>query len=393
MRCLYLVLVPLTLVASGCEVPLNTKKPGGASSSSGVRRSPAGGAAGTVGAESAGAVGGAAVLRVNGEEADAGQFWRERFSEIAAKAETLSPEAYRMFVERRAAEWISDKVAEMLLYQRAALRMRSAMEKQIDHFVDGEVRRVVSRDYEGVQRRFEKYLLQHGLTVDDFRARLRREIIVTQYVEAELRSRVAEPTRAELYEAYTKLADSLRKPERKRMSLIEVAVAQFLPPGSDRGSDAEATARAAARAQIAAAREALRGGAAFADAARQYSQDSRAEDGGAWGWVGLGTVRERYEPAVAALYSLAAGQTSEIIETPDAYFIVRCDEVEAGFTASFSEVQGELLERYTRGRLNELIAEEVNELRAKARVEPSRLEEYHAAVVQETLRRRPAGST
>lgn len=392
MRWVCRLAVATALVAAGCEIPLNTKKPGGASSPAGVRRSSAGGAR-AVGGASEGAIGSAAVLRVNGEEADAGQFWRERFMEVAAKAETLSPEAYRLFVERRAAEWISDKVTEMLLYQRAALRMRSELEKQIDHYVDGEIRRVVSRDHEGVQRRFEKFLLQHGVTLDDFRARLRREIIVTQYVEAELRSRVTEPTRAELYEAYRNLADSLRKPTRKRMSLIEVAVARFLPAGSDGGSDAEARARAAARAQIAAAREALRGGATFADAARQYSQDSRAEDGGDWGWVGLGTVRERYEPAVTALYSLAAGETSEIIETPDAFFIVRCDEVDAGFTASFSEVQGDLLERYTRGRLNELIAEEVNELRAKARVEPSRLEEYHAAVVQETLRRWPAGSS
>ena len=93
------------------------------------------------------------------------------------------------------------------------------------------------------------------------------------------------------------------------------------------------------------------------------------------------SIRERFQPAVAALEKLRAGEVSHIAETPDGFFLVRCDELEPGVEPDFQSVQPQLKEAYFRKGYNQRIAELVTYLRAKARIEPTRLERFHAAVV------------
>ena len=107
-----------------------------------------------------------------------------------------------------------------------------------------------------------------------------------------------------------------------------------------------------------------------------------ADEGGAWGWVTPGSVRERFEPAVNALYALDEGAVSDVIETADGFFLVRCDEIDHGAEPEFEALQPQLKERLFRLAYNQLIMDRVNQLRAKARIEPADLETLHAAVVR-----------
>lgn len=384
LRCL-----PIGLLwINACNMPLDSKarsaakNPTAKGKSDSSRVSAAGGATAASSSHSS-----LPSLRVNGDRVEPSEMWADLSRELEAKAAELSSDAYRAYVEQRAAQWIGDKIAERLVFQKASLRLTEGMGKNIDRYVDGEVRKIVTRDHGGVQRRYEKHLASRGQTIEEVRAKLRREVIISNFLETEVRPRLAEPTRTDLVAAFDAGGDTWRKPARHRMSLIEVRMLDHLPLGVDQPTrEQQAAARAEAREKIQEAQGELRLGTPFADVARKHSTDLHAPDGGAWGWVSPGSVRERYEPVVKALYGLRKGQVSEIIESPEGFFLVRCDDEDPGVEPRFEDVQAELKEHYTRAAYQAFMNELVRDLRGQARIEPDNLNIFHAAVVEATLR-------
>ncbi len=321
-------------------------------------------------------------MTVQGERVEAADLWKEHRDELDAKHNALSSSQFRQYVAERSAQLITDKIAEVLLFQRASLRMPEGLDKRIEDYTDAEVRKTVTADYEGVQRRYEKELEEQGRTLDEVREQMRRQVIISSYLDAEIRPRVAEPTREQLYDAFQTNIESWRKPARRSMSLIDVRVSEFLPKGSTAPTREESeAARNEARRRIGVAQSEIRSGASFAEVARKYSQGLHAEEGGAWGFVTADSVRERFVPALIALDTLDAGEISSTVETPDGFFLVRCDELQPAIEPDFQTVQLELREEFIRNRYNRQIAELVFELRNSAHIEPENLERFHAAVV------------
>ncbi|MEK6676134.1 MAG: hypothetical protein AABZ47_10830, partial [Planctomycetota bacterium] len=117
-------------------------------------------------------------LRVNNESIGAAEFWRGEWEELATKRTTLSPEGYQRWIEERAVTLIHDRIAEMLLYQRAILRNPVKEKDPIDRFVDEQIRKIVTADHDGVQRRYEKRLETKGQTLEEIRTQLRRHLVI-----------------------------------------------------------------------------------------------------------------------------------------------------------------------------------------------------------------------
>ncbi len=322
-------------------------------------------------------------LTVNHESVRASDLWKGETGTLEDNARRLPAPAYQEFVQRRAAQLITDRIAEMLLYQAAAVRLGPNEQKVFDRLVDEQLRKIISAEYGGVQRRMERHLESTGQSLQEYRLRLRREMIIARFLELELKPKVAEPTRAELVAFYDQNAAQWRRNARRSMSLIDVRVMDRLPD-----SDAQPTreeiqaARAEARKRIEQAGAALRRGESFGEAAKTYSDGLNAADGGSWGWVTRESVRERFLPAVDALEKLRPGEVSDVVETADGFFLVRCDDFDAGVEPVFQDVQPQLKERYFRNAFNRLIEEKVQQLRKSARIAPSNLDRFQAAVVE-----------
>ncbi len=321
-------------------------------------------------------------LIVNGDVIEAHSLWHGLHEELARQQGALTIEGYRNFVARRAADLLREAISETLLLQKARLNLSPEMEKRVEGFVDEELRKIITTQYEGRQRRYETALQQNGQSLDDIRERLRREIIIRNYLEQEVKPRIAEPTRDELYDAYQQLAESSQRPARRKMSLIDVRVRDRLPnAAADPTPKQRQDARAQAKEKIESAKARLDAGAEFADVARQLSDGLHADDGGSWGWVSEGSVRARFEPAVEALYRLHADETGNIIEVDDGFLIVRCDEIDAATQPDFESIQPKLVQRHFRGTYQRAISQLVEELRDRARIEPQDLGRFHLAVV------------
>lgn len=326
---------------------------------------------------------GVGVLRINHETLQAQALWWEINGELKTQAQALSPQGYRAFVNRRAVQLVSDRITEALLYQRASLGLPSRAQSRLDTGIDAEIRRIVTTEHGGVERRYVKHLDSQGKTLQDVREKMRREIIIGSYLEQEVKPKVPQPTRAELLQAFERIVQSSDRLQRRRMSLIDVRVPARLPAELQEPTRQQLEqARLEARSRIEAARAALDGGTSFADVAREFSDGLHASEGGSWDWVTPGSVRERFEPAVEALYALTAGQISEVIETTDALMLVRCDEIEPAATPDFQAVQTQLEAQYFRKSYNRLVMKLIDDLRKEAGIDPRDIERFHAGVAE-----------
>ncbi len=320
-------------------------------------------------------------LKVNGEVVLAEDVIKPFTGELVEQSRTLSPEAYRRAIHDTTVRAAQQKISEMLLYQAASARLSEDDQKGLDKVVDEETRRRVTELGGGVQWQYEQLLRQQGVTLDEERARLRRQIVIQRHLHLQVYPKIQSPTRDELWELFNRSKADLEKPERRRMSLIEVDVLKRLPEGVTAPTrEQQAAARDAAMEIVRAAKAELDRGRPFADVARQYSEGLHADAGGDWGWVSRDALRERWQKAVAALYELPATGVGEVVETPAALFLVSCTEIEPASTPEFQTIQPELVERYRRERSDEMLNALLKELHQKARIEPERIDLFLTAV-------------
>ncbi len=105
--------------------------------------------------------------------------------------------------------------------------------------------------------------------------------------------------------------------------------------------DASDADRTAARAQADAVLATSKGGADFAELAKQYSQDASASNGGDLGQFGRGVMAPAFETAAFALQS---GQISDVVETPFGLHIIKLEEKVPERTESLEAVRASIVE-------------------------------------------------
>lgn len=109
----------------------------------------------------------------------------------------------------------------------------------------------------------------------------------------------------------------------------------------------DAKGRAQASAQLETLRQSLRTAEDFAAAALRYSQCPSAMEGGQLGTVRPGQLFAQIDPVA---FALAAGEISEIIESPIGLHIVRCDEILESGLLAFDSIAPEIVDRLTEQR-------------------------------------------
>jgi len=309
-------------------------------------------------------------LFVNGDVIEIEDILRPIRGELTTIVQNLPAAGYQQVLHDRIIPEFRSQVRALLLYQDAAKRLSERENEFFAGFVDDAVRKRVNTEYGGRQSRYEKALIEQGLTVAEDRERLRREMVIARHLHQTVTTRVLDPTRVELARFFEERKDDLSKPERRRMSLIEI------PRAAGVGSRGDADAREA----IARAKAELDAGTDFAEVVRKYSKGIHAEEGGVWDWLSRASVREHWEPAVEKLFELSVGRTGAVIETDEAFFIVRCDAIDAGAAPDFEAMQPELNQVYRDVQFNRMVEERVRELQQEAVFVPENVGRFLQAV-------------
>ena len=140
----------------------------------------------------------------------------------------------------------------------------------------------------------------------------------------------------------TAIFDSLTLTEDEVRLYYDVNLPQYQTPGQVRAShillrvDGDDDEAVAARAAALAAE--ARGGADFAELAREHSEDeTNAESGGDLGSFGRGRMVPEFENAA---FAMAAGEVSDPVRSPFGFHVIQVTEKQEEVTQPFAEVRG-----------------------------------------------------
>jgi len=195
-------------------------------------------------------------------------------------------------------------------------------------WVDDDVNGIIRESFKGDRDAFVKELAKNGMTLKKFRE-MREKMMIVSAMRGKQAATETPATPKEIEDYYKKNIDSWRSGGMIKISTITVP--KF---SGEAGTTPEGQRKLAEE-----IRRKVIGGADFATTAKTYSQDSHAEDGGAWDWM----PRDQMKPSIAAVaFDLKQGGISSVIEEEGTYIIIACDAVKYGNAKPMSEVRQEI---------------------------------------------------
>ena len=276
-------------------------------------------------------------------------------------------------------------IGALLVYAEGLASLAEGQRQALKAAVDREVEDVRNREFGGSGARLEAHLAERGLTLEQFRTRMERELVARQYLREKLLPQV-QVRRDELLTAYRERRAEFTTSETRELLMIEVPFARLLPEGGswERASaPARAQAKAAAVRRIREAEEAL-ATRPFEDVAREFSFGPTAAKGGSFGAIGK-PLQPPYDELSRLIFDFEAGQVSAPIETPTGWYIVKCGTVQPAVSRTFAEVQDDLRRDLMERRFVRLSTDYYMKLAQNATI--SSLDAFLNAAVREAERR------
>ena len=180
------------------------------------------------------------------------------------------------------------------------------------------------RDRFGDRVTFMKTLQAQGLTVEQFRKQVRE-----QYIESALRNQNVQkevfisPYKIENY--YKANQDEFRVEDQIKLRMI------VLTKASPDDTNALKLAR-----EI---QSKIKDGTPFSEMATIYSQGSQQHQGGDWGWVQRSVLRKELADVA---FALTPGTVSDLVDTPDACYLMFVEDKHASHVRPLTEVATEI---------------------------------------------------
>lgn len=192
----------------------------------------------------------------------------------------------------------------------------------------------------------EKEAQKQGISWEDFQQNMRNQIIKEKVIGEEVGQHIS-ITKEETEKFYEDHKSEMEQPEAIRLSEILVAPKAATPPAITPATGGDPNSQAAAPPQDEAAKQAadatalsaaetkandllkqIRGGTAFEDVAKKYSDGPSAGDGGALGTFKRGQLAKELEDKT---FAMKAGEVTDVIRTKQGFVILKViDHQQAG---------------------------------------------------------------
>lgn len=244
---------------------------------------------------------------------------------------------------------LDQAIEQKILYREALLSGVEVDEDRIEERI-----LEIQKSYDSPDA-FREAVEQMGDTMPAIRERLRAQMVAMGFAGFKRRefadqAVISEDMIQAFYDAHK---DEFVRPERVQTRRI------FLSAGKN------ADERAAVKAKLQALRDELALGGDFAEAAKAQSEGPEAEGGGLIGWVARGDLVAELDQAV---FALAEGEISPVIETEFGFQILKAEQREdagqAGLAEARTDIEPMLREKYATERYEKWIGE----LRKRSRV-------------------------
>ncbi len=210
------------------------------------------------------------------------------------------------------------------------------------------------------QRDLERELARLGSSLADVRRSFNEKVIASEWIRSKVKIN-EEVSPDEMLEYYQSHLADYDYPTQARWEELLVRKSRF---GHPREAYAE-LARMGNEVWLRGSATSVRG-PAFAEVAKAKSDGFTAKAGGVHDWTTKGALK--YAAIDASLFSLEVGQMSPILESDDAFHIVRVLERKEAGRRPFTEVQGEIRDRLKEQRFQAGVEQYLGKLRRDARI-------------------------
>jgi peptidyl-prolyl cis-trans isomerase SurA len=223
-----------------------------------------------------------------------------------------------------------------------------------DNDINAALKDVLSRN-NLTQDQLTDLLTREGLTLQDYKDRLREQIVLARLMNQAVRSRVS--VDASEVEAYFKAhQDEFNQPAQARIRHIFFRV----EPG------ASPPQLQVVRERASRVLEEARNGGDFATLAQRHSEDATAANGGDLGVIRRGQALPAFEEVI---FTMREGDISEVIRTSNGLHIVKIESFSKGAEQSFPEIKAEIERRLLQGKMEQRFQDWTNELKDRAFIE------------------------
>lgn len=291
-----------------------------------------------------------------------------------------TPVGFRERVRQLIRRETQRSVGSLLIFAEAMGSLTEEQRGAVEARTDKEVEGIIAQDYGGSAARLSAFLSECGLSVEQYRGLVQRELVVRQYSREKLMPQI-QIRRDELVGAYRRERARFQTAETRELLMIELPFEKFLSeerPWETATRSDRAAARLAAQRAARAAHEAL-AERPFEDVAREFDRGSHGERGGSWGPIGR-PLQAPYDQVSGLIFGYTEGQFSEPTETETGWYIVKCGPIAPATERSFADVQDELRGELMERRFARLSTDYVLKLAEKATV--SSLDLFVAAALQ-----------
>jgi peptidyl-prolyl cis-trans isomerase C len=245
---------------------------------------------------------------------------------------------------------LQDLVEGELLYQSVEKKGLAPTAQEVDAEVESQKSRF------GGDAGLGKALEAQGLTLEDLKVELKKEIGIQKLIETEFVPAIT-VTAEEKKKFYDENPTQMERPEQFRAAHILLLVKE--------GSTPEV--KEEVRKKAGSIRSMLDAGQDFAELARKNSEDPGSKDsGGELPWMSRGQTVPPFE---AAAMALAPGELSPVVETDFGFHIIKLHEKRSAGVMSYEEVEGRIDEFLKRRSLQQKLEAEIQTLRTQAKVE------------------------
>ncbi|MGC9451056.1 MAG: peptidylprolyl isomerase [Oceanipulchritudo sp.] len=217
-------------------------------------------------------------------------------------------------------------------------------------YIENEFDRILIEDFENDRSRFLEYIESQGKNVREFRADLRDRIIVS-VMRAEKRKSQSQISPERIEQFYNENKINFYEEEAIKLRLI------MLRPLADENPDQM-------RQTIERIYSELEEGVPFEEVARKYSQDSRRDRGGDWGWIQRPDLKDELS---AVAFSLDSGEYSDPVPLGEQTFILYVEDKRDEGIQPINEV---------RDRIEEILASQLARQAQQQWIERLRREAY-----------------
>jgi peptidyl-prolyl cis-trans isomerase C len=287
------------------------------------------------------------VVTVNGVAITQGELDRATQALLAQNRMTAptDPEQKKKIEEAS----LNQIVAAEILYQAAKKQDFPDLNKKVDAKFDEGKAKFPSKE------EFEKALKDNGITAQELKDLLKRDVIINNYIETQISSKITVSTE-QAKKFYDENLDKFKKPESVHASHILIGV------------DPKATAEEKLKAKQKAddLLKQVKGGADFAELAKKDSTCPSGKNGGDLGEFGRGQMVKPFEDAA---FGLKPGEVSGVVETQFGYHIIKSTGKTEGGAVPFDQVKGKI-EEYLKGtEVQKQVMARIEELKKSAKIE------------------------